>query len=518
MSDVSYLKMFAYCYQIRKDVRGIRELLLHRDRETAGRTQCLFGRQLGKRHGMRQMQGSIDMDTWNSGFVCREGALETILIDKNRYFVLRKNLRRWNDGRGMNMKYHGCNATDSGHEGGSHTGEKGADNAMVGSGEEVRWVGEPAKDSFSKATSVSGDGGKKVVTKKNGLVKEPNSGDVTQRMMHKTKPSRNGSVTLHQKNIASKDSEDDVLIEFKDVHKAFGSKKILQGASFKIRRGEAVGIIGASGTGKSTTLRLAAGLLEPDSGEVIIKGEPRHGLISDDDTTHKLKIGLVFQSGALFDSLTVKENVGFMLLEHTHMSAESVDRAVSASLAKVGLYNVENLYPSELSGGMRKRVALARAIITDIDHDHNENESENHRDKVIDEAKNKKRQDSLNPFAFAKMNGNTAEKEGNFVGAEQLIMYDEPTAGLDPVASTVIEDLIRSMHDPNGSEDGELGISSYVVVTHQHSTIRRTVDRIIFLHGGRVVWEGTVDEFDTTDEPIVRQFASGSLIGPIVYV
>ena len=298
-----------------------------------------------------------------------------------------------------------------------------------------------------------------------------------------------------ESNTNINDDEEDVLIEFRDVHKSFGSKHILKGASFKIRRGEAVGIIGSSGTGKSTTLRLAAGLLEPDSGEILIKGEARQGLLSDDDTSDKLNIGLVFQSGALFDSLTVKENVGFMLYEHTSLSEEEISKAVSESLSKVGLSGVENLYPSELSGGMKKRVALARAIVTDTSAGAN--------------------------------------------AAEQVIMYDEPTAGLDPVASTVIEDLIRSMHDPKYAKNRVVegssrvksrssstaydnepvsGVSSYIVVTHQHSTIRRSVDRIIFLHGGKVVWEGDIKEFDTTSEPIVRQFASGSLEGPIVYV
>lgn len=237
------------------------------------------------------------------------------------------------------------------------------------------------------------------------------------------------------------------------------------------------------GTGKSTTLRLAAGLLEPDAGEIVIKGRARQGLLSDDDTSDKLKIGLVFQSGALFDSLSVKENVGFVLYEHTSLPEEEIERCIADALAKVGLSGVEDLYPSELSGGMKKRVALARAIIQD-----------------------------------SSSNGNV----------EQCIMYDEPTAGLDPVASTVVEDLIRSMHDPRfvrrdvcmpGIQLQEgCGVSSYVVVTHQHSTIRRSVDRIIFLNQGRVVWEGTVADFERTEEPIVRQFREGSLDGPIAYV
>jgi ABC-type transporter Mla maintaining outer membrane lipid asymmetry ATPase subunit MlaF len=347
------------------------------------------------------------------------------------------------------------------------------------------------------------------------------------------------------------EEEGDILIEFKNVHKAFGSKKILRGASFKIRRGEAVGIIGSSGTGKSTALRLAAGLLQPDSGQVLVKGEPRQGLLSDDDTSDKLKVGLVFQSGALFDSLTVKQNVGFMLYEHSDLPEERIEAAVASSLKKVGLSGVENLYPSELSGGMKKRVALARAIVTDtgcgdtLDASSDTSSGEN---------------DMTAP----------AGSGGGAGSGEQLIMYDEPTAGLDPVASTVIEDLIRSMHDKpeaissthsslssytsssttmneennwprsgngslhmnneasshrhstthssSGGNGSGGGITSYVVVTHQHSTIRRAVDRVIFLHDGVVVWEGSVEEFDTTDEPIVRQFASGSLQGPIVYV
>jgi ABC-type transporter Mla maintaining outer membrane lipid asymmetry ATPase subunit MlaF len=272
--------------------------------------------------------------------------------------------------------------------------------------------------------------------------------------------------------------EGDVLVEFRDVHKSFGDKRILNGASFKIRRGEAVGIIGASGTGKSTTLRLTAGLLAPDRGEILINGVPRVGLLSDQgETGEGLRLGMVFQNAALFDSLTVGENVGFMLYEHSDLPAAEIRRRVAASLSKVGLKGVEDLYPSELSGGMKKRVALARAVVTDA-------------------------------------GGGAASSHAD---VEQLLMYDEPTAGLDPVASTVVEDLIRSLQKEE-DDPAEGGISSYIVVTHQHSTIRRAVDRIIFLHQGRVVWQGTTEEFDTTDEPIVRQFAEGSLEGPISYV
>eukprot|EP01023_Acetabularia_acetabulum_P028510 TRINITY_DN2690_c0_g3_i4.p4 TRINITY_DN2690_c0_g3~~TRINITY_DN2690_c0_g3_i4.p4 ORF type:complete len:178 (-),score=21.34 TRINITY_DN2690_c0_g3_i4:1029-1562(-) len=176
----------------------------------------------------------------------------------------------------------------------------------------------------------------------------------------------------------------------------------------------------------------------------------------------------MFQSGALFDSLTVGENVGFLLYEHSSLPSRKIEALVQESLNCVGLKNVEHLYPSQLSGGMKKRVALARAIINDQN------------------------------------------------AAEQILMYDEPTAGLDPVASTVVENLIRSLHTTESNENGR-NISSYVVVTHQHSTIMNAVDRLIFLHKGRVVWSGTIEEYGSTDEPIVRQFASGSLEGPIKY-
>jgi ABC-type transporter Mla maintaining outer membrane lipid asymmetry ATPase subunit MlaF len=295
--------------------------------------------------------------------------------------------------------------------------------------------------------------------------------------------------------------DDDVLIELDGVHKAFGAKPILAGASIAIRRGEAVGIIGASGTGKSTTLRLMAGLLAPDAGCVRVMGTPRSGLLADDPAlARRVRVGMVFQNGALFDSLTVGENVGFTLLEHSRAPPATVKSAVAAALAAVGLSGVERLYPSELSGGMRKRVALARAIIADPTGQYGLEDGPAHE--------------------HGPANGPTSSPP------EQVIMYDEPTAGLDPVASTVIEDLIRSLHTPPGTRaatdgagplPGGGGVSSYIVVTHQHSTIRRAVDRLVFLHGGKVVWQGSVEEFDSTDEPIVRQFASGSLDGPIKY-
>ncbi|KAB1228094.1 Protein TRIGALACTOSYLDIACYLGLYCEROL 3, chloroplastic [Morella rubra] len=203
-----------------------------------------------------------------------------------------------------------------------------------------------------------------------------------------------------------------------------------------IRHGEAVGIIGPSGTGKSTVLKIIAGLLAPDKGEVYIRGRKRVGLISDEEISG-LRIGLVFQSAALFDSMTVRENVGFLLYENSSMSDEKISELVTETLAAVGLKEVEDRLPSELSGGMKKRVALARSIIFDTT-------------KEIIEP--------------------------------EVLLYDEPTAGLDPIASTVVEDLIRSVHTKGEDALGKPGkITSYVVVTHQHSTIERAVDRLCFV-------------------------------------
>ncbi|ESW11735.1 hypothetical protein PHAVU_008G055500 [Phaseolus vulgaris] len=269
-----------------------------------------------------------------------------------------------------------------------------------------------------------------------------------------------------------RDDDSDVLIECRDVYKSFGEKKILNGVSFKIRHGEAVGIIGPSGTGKSTVLKIIAGLLAPDRGEVYIRGKKRVGLVSDDDISG-LRIGLVFQSAALFDSMSVRENVGFLLDEHSSMSKDQISELVKETLAAVGLKGVEDRLPSELSGGMKKRVALARSIICDTT------------------------KESIEP---------------------EVLLYDEPTAGLDPIASTVVEDLIRSVHIKGRDARGKPGnITSYVVVTHQHSTIKRAIDRLLFLHKGTIVWEGMTQEFTTTTNPIVQQFASGSLDGPIRY-
>jgi phospholipid/cholesterol/gamma-HCH transport system ATP-binding protein len=255
------------------------------------------------------------------------------------------------------------------------------------------------------------------------------------------------------------------LIELKGVSKAFGSNKVLDNIDLTIYRGEALGIIGPSGTGKSTVLRVIAGLTNPDEGEIYVQGVKREGLIEDGADT--VGIGMVFQQAALFDSLTVEENVGFLLYQNSKLPRSQIRELVNEKLEMVGLPGISHLYPSELSGGMRKRVSFARAIMS-------------------------------NPE-------NTQE-------GPEVLLYDEPTAGLDPIASTVIEDLIRSLQCTQGV------CSTYAIVTHQDSTIRRTADRLVFLYQGRVQWQGTVSELDSTDHPLIRQFMSGNVQGPIQVV
>lgn len=252
------------------------------------------------------------------------------------------------------------------------------------------------------------------------------------------------------------------LVELKGVSKSFGSKVILDGVDLLIYPGEAVGIIGPSGTGKSTILRIIAGLLDPDAGEVYIHGQQRHGTVEEGEDP--MGVGMVFQQSALFDSLTVDENVGFALYRHSQLPRPKIRELVEHNLELVGLPGIGDRYPAELSGGMRKRVSFARAIIIDP-----QQSSDSH----------------------------------------NILLYDEPTAGLDPVASTRVEDLIRNLSTLEGA------CSAYAIVTHQDSTIRRTADRILFLYQGKIHWDGSVKEAYTSDHPMLRQFFSGSVEGPI---
>ncbi len=252
------------------------------------------------------------------------------------------------------------------------------------------------------------------------------------------------------------------LVELKGVSKTFGTQTVLNGIDLKIYPGEAIAIIGPSGTGKSTVLRIIAGLLAPDEGEIWVQGERRQGLAEDNLASSG--IGMVFQQAALFDSLTVEENVGFLLYQHSTLPKAEIRVLVNQCLKTVGLPNIGDRYPAELSGGMRKRVSFARAIL---------------------------------------------ENPQNPQDTPNVLLYDEPTAGLDPIASTIIEDLVCRVREVTGK-----GRSS-VMVTHQESTIRRTAERVLFLYQGQVQWEGTVGEIDRTENRLVRQFFAGEVKGPI---
>jgi ABC-type Fe3+/spermidine/putrescine transport system ATPase subunit len=262
--------------------------------------------------------------------------------------------------------------------------------------------------------------------------------------------------------------------------------QVLDGITLSIQPGELFFLLGPSGCGKTTLLRCLAGLDFPTAGSIFF---------GERDVTHlaphRRETAMVFQSYALWPHLTVEENIAFGLVERKIPAAERSQR-VEQALRSVRLEGLGNRAIDQLSGGQQQRVALARAIVTDAGGGGGSGSS-----------------------------GGGGEGAG---GIEQVLMYDEPTAGLDPVASTVVEDLIRSMHQQQAQQEESQaqgnppGISAYIVVTHQHSTIRRAADRLVFLHQGRVVWQGSTAEFDTTDEPIVRQFAEGSLEGPIAYV
>jgi phospholipid/cholesterol/gamma-HCH transport system ATP-binding protein len=251
------------------------------------------------------------------------------------------------------------------------------------------------------------------------------------------------------------------LIELKGISKRFGNSVVLEGVNLAIYPGDSLTILGPSGTGKSSLLRIMAGLLAPDAGEIYLNGQLSQTAI--DDPNRPVRMSMVFQQAALFDSLNVAENVGFYLYQHSKLPRRRIRQLVEEKLELVGLPGIAKLYPSELSGGMRKRVSFARAILDDPE------------DETDD---------------------------------PQILLYDEPTAGLDPIASTVIEDLIVRLQKTSGCE-------TYAIVSHQHSTIRRTGQRLILLYQGKVQWQGTVDEIDSADNAYLKQFLSGNVDGPM---
>jgi phospholipid/cholesterol/gamma-HCH transport system ATP-binding protein len=250
------------------------------------------------------------------------------------------------------------------------------------------------------------------------------------------------------------------VVEMRDLTMQWGPKPVLDNVSLCMQPGERIAVVGPSGAGKSTVLRLLAGLQLPTAGELRLFGETQEYLRLDQRRPPDVR--LVFQNPALLASLTVEENVGFLLMRLGRMKPAQIRERVQQCLEAVGLNDVADKYPGQLSGGMQKRVSFARALIDDPDRDE---------------------------------------------GAMPLLLYDEPTAGLDPVASTRIEDLIV--------KTTTVAQGCSVVVSHVHSTIERSAERIVMLYGGRFQWDGTVDEYRSTDNPYVVQFRTGNLRGPM---
>ena len=245
------------------------------------------------------------------------------------------------------------------------------------------------------------------------------------------------------------------MIEISSLHKALGTHRVLTGVNLSIETGSTCVIIGRSGCGKSVLLKHIIGILKPDKGRVVIDGQNVGILDEKELSALRLKIGMVFQGGALFDSMTVGENVGFGLIEHAHLPQKELLERIESSLAMVGLHGIANLMPSELSGGMRKRVALARAIC-------------------------------IKP---------------------QIILYDEPTTGVDPITADSINELIRSMHD-------KLNVTS-IVVTHDMKSAYKVADKVAMLYMGKIIAEGSASEIQHTHDQIVHQFINGLANGPI---
>jgi len=245
------------------------------------------------------------------------------------------------------------------------------------------------------------------------------------------------------------------MIEITNLHKSFGPLPVLRGVNLTVTKGESMTVIGGSGSGKSVLIKHIIGLLFPDKGQVKVAGRVLNDL--DDHQLNELrkKFGMLFQMAALFDSLPVWENVGFGLKQHTKLSDKEIRKIATEKLALVGLKNVEDKMPVDLSGGMRKRVGLARAIAMDA----------------------------------------------------EIILYDEPTTGLDPITADAINDLIVDLRK-------KLGVTS-VAITHDMHSAYKISDRIAMLYKGEIQEIGTPDEIRSTTNPIVQQFISGSAVGPI---
>jgi phospholipid/cholesterol/gamma-HCH transport system ATP-binding protein len=241
----------------------------------------------------------------------------------------------------------------------------------------------------------------------------------------------------------------DTIIEFLDVSKSFGSLSVLTGVNLRIARGETTVVLGESGTGKSVLLKHMVGLLRPDRGQVLYDGKDLTRLSERKLAAIRTKFGFLFQGGALFDSMTALENVAFPLEEHTDLDRAGIEEKAMEKLRMVGLEKFAGRMPAQLSGGQKKRVALARAI-------------------------------ALDP---------------------QIILYDEPTTGLDPVRADVIDELILKLKE-------ELHVTS-IVVTHDMKSAFKVADRVLMLYHGNFVFDGNPDQLRASDDERIRRFIAG---------
>lgn len=246
------------------------------------------------------------------------------------------------------------------------------------------------------------------------------------------------------------------IVEVRDLVYTIGGRRVLDGLTFSIPRGSCFGVMGMSGTGKSTLLKNLMGLVRPTAGDIIVDGVSIVGLSERELTSVRRKMGMCFQYAALFDSMTVADNVAFGLRRHTSLSEDQIQAEVTAALQRVGMAGTEHLYPAQLSGGMRKRVGIARALV-------------------------------MKP---------------------EIMLYDEPSAGLDPITSAVLDQYIASL-----SRDG--GMTS-VIVTHEVEELFALCDLVMMIHEGRIVALDTPEALRESSDPLVRQFVEGHPEGPIV--
>ena len=245
------------------------------------------------------------------------------------------------------------------------------------------------------------------------------------------------------------------LIDIIDLHKSFNSQKVLRGVNLKIEGGKINVIIGRSGEGKTVLLKHIIGLLKPDKGRILVEGEDITSMGLGNINRVRRKFGMLFQNGALFDSLNVFENVAFPLREHTKLSESEIKEIVRQKLKEVGLEGIEDKMPAELSGGMRKRVGLARAL-------------------------------TLNP---------------------QIILFDEPTSGLDPIMAEHINELIIETHRRSKN--------TFLVITHDIASSFKIAHKMAMLHEGVIIEEGSPEDFKNSPNPVVQQFINGLIEGPI---